>query len=73
MIIARLRKRNSKFYPLVPSARASNGALLHRCKSYGQVYAEPKARRRAPKVGALGEGVAARWGLEEAQSETAGR
>jgi len=26
---------------------AGHGALLHRCKSYGQVFAEPKARRRA--------------------------
>jgi len=26
---------------------AGHGALLHRWKSYGQVFAEPKARRRA--------------------------
>jgi hypothetical protein len=33
--------------PLTFAVCAGHGALLRRCKSYGQVFAEPKARRRA--------------------------
>ncbi len=33
--------------PLSFAVCAGHGALLRRCKSYGQVFAEPKARRRA--------------------------
>jgi len=41
-----------------------HGALLHRCKSYGQVFAEPKQGE--------GKGVVARRSLKEVQSKAAG-
>jgi hypothetical protein len=45
---------------------ARHGTERARCKSSRQVFAEPKARRRA-------RAPTARWGLEEAQSKRAGR
>ncbi len=45
---------------------ARHGTERARCKSSCQVFAEPKARRRA-------RASTVRWGLEEAQSTRAGR
>jgi hypothetical protein len=45
---------------------ARHGTERARCKSSCQVFAEPKARRRA-------RASTVRWGLEEAQSKRAGR
>jgi len=51
---------------LRPGVCARRGTERARCKSSCQVFAEPKARKRA-------RASTARWGLEEAQSKRAGR
>ena len=50
----------------MPGVCARRGTERARCKSSCQVFAEPKARKRA-------RASTARWGLEEAQSKRAGR
>jgi hypothetical protein len=52
--------------PLIVAVCARHGTERARCKSSCQVFAEPKARRRA-------RASTVRWGLEEAQSKRAGR
>ena len=52
--------------PLSLIVCAGHGALLHRCKSYGQVLRRAEGKEK-------GKGVVARRGLEEAQSKAAGR
>lgn len=56
--------RANSAQPLSSTVCAGHGTKRVGWKPRYQVFAEPKARRRAPKVGALSAGVIVRWSVE---------